>query len=54
MEAFDSISRVDDAADRLGVLKVGRELFPVVLLGVDDQGVLFLPLGRELQQGLFS
>jgi hypothetical protein len=54
MKALDGIGRVDNAADRLGVLKIGGELFPVMLPGVDYQRVFFLPLCYQFQQGVFT
>ncbi len=54
VKTLDGIGRVDNATDGFGVVKVGRELLPIMLPGVDYQRVFFLSLGREFQQCLYS
>jgi hypothetical protein len=47
VKTLDGISGVNDAADGLGVLKIGGEFLPVVLPGVDYQRVFFLLLCHQ-------
>ncbi len=49
MKTLNGVGRVDNATHGFSILEIGGKFFPVMLPGVDDQGVLFLPLGREFQ-----
>ena len=44
VEALDGIGRIDQAANLLGVLEIGAEMWPVIPPGLRDFGVFLIPM----------